>query len=105
MFLREKCYVKFVVRFGCETIVSAVKSSSLRWAGHVMRMDNDRAVKKTLNTNCNMIGNRTRGRTRKRWIDSVEEDVKKLKVNNWKMVAEDRQQWRNVVQSAKTRLG
>ena len=70
-----------------------------------MRMDNDRAVKKTLNTNCNMIGNRMRGRPRKRWIDSVEEDVKKLKVNNWKMVAEDRQQWRNVVQSAKTRLG
>ena len=52
--------------FGCETIVSAVKSSRLRWAGHVMRMDNDRAVKKTLNTNCNMIGNRTRGRPRKR---------------------------------------
>ena len=91
--------------FGCETIVGAIKSSRLRWAGHVTRMEDDRAAKKVLNTNCNMIGARTRGRPRKRWIDSVEEDVKRLNVSNWKKVAEDRLQWRSVVQTAKTRLG
>lgn len=48
-------------------------------------MDYDRAAKKIIRTN--MIG---RGRTRKRWVDSVEEDVKKLGVNSWKSVTEDR---------------
>ncbi len=77
-----------------ETIKSAIKSSRLRGvgAGHVTRIDNDRMAKKIFNANC-----RARGRLRTRWIDSVEQDVKRLKVNNWKMVAEDRQQWENVV--------
>lgn len=91
--------------FGCETIVGAIKSSRLRWAGHVIRMDNSRAVKRTLLTNCGTIGTRARGRPRKRWIENVEEDVKKLQVNDWKRVAEDRQQWRTVVLTAKTQLG
>src|SRR5262249_6622850 len=91
--------------FGCETIVGAIKSSRLRCEGHVLRMENDRAVKRTLQINCKTIGNRARGRPRKRWIENVDEDIKKLQVNNWKRVAEDRQQWRNVVQTAKTQLG
>ena len=70
-----------------------------------MRMENDRMAKKIFNTNCDMIGNRARGRPRKRWIDSVEEDVKKLGISNWKRVSEDRQQWLNVVLTAKTHLG
>ena len=91
--------------FGCETIVGALKASRLRWAGHVIRMDDDRAAKRVLNTNCNIIGTRRRGRPRKRWTDSVKEDVNKLNVGSWKKVAEDRARWREVVQSAKTRLG
>ena len=91
--------------FGDETIVGAIKAARLRWAGHPIRMDDSRIAKKALNSN--MIGTRERGRQRKIWINCVEEDLKqlKVKVNDWKRVAEYRQKWREVVQVAKTRLG
>ncbi len=34
--------------FGDETIVGAIKSARLRWTGHVVRMDDNRIPKKTL---------------------------------------------------------
>jgi hypothetical protein len=38
-----------------------------------------------------MEGKRKRGRSRKRWIDEVEEDLKIMGIKNWRVVARDRQ--------------
>ena len=89
--------------FGKNTITAAIKSARLRWAGHVVRMDEERTAKKALDRNFD--GTRSRGRPRKRWLDCVVEDAKRLGVTNWRRMAEDRNEWRTFVESAKTRLG
>ena len=79
--------------FGQETITNVIKAVRLRWAGHVARIDDDRIVKR-------IFTRRIEG-TR----DCVEEDSKELGVEDWKTCSKNRQQWRTVVESAKTRLG
>jgi hypothetical protein len=56
-------------------------------------MNKERIPKKILYST---IGGRRRvGKPRNRWIDVVEEDVKKLMgVRNWKRTAQDREGWR-----------
>ncbi len=89
--------------FGKNTIIVAIKSSRLRWAGHVVRMDDERTAKKALDRNLN--GTRSRGRPKKRWLDCVVEDTRKLGATDCRRLAEDRNGWRALVESAKARLG
>jgi hypothetical protein len=42
------------------------------------------------------------GRTKLRWEDDVLEDIKSMKVRNWKNVAQDRERWKKVVEQART---
>jgi len=41
-------------------------------------------------------------RTRKRWIDVVEEDLKTLGVEDWREIVQNRDMWRSVVMAEKT---
>jgi uncharacterized coiled-coil protein SlyX len=41
------------------------------------------------------------GRPRQRWQEDVMEDLKKLKVENWKEAAKDRRTWRDLAEKAK----
>ena len=50
-----------------KNIVMFIKSQILRWAGHVMRMDTTRTVKKL--TEWEPCSSRTLGRPRLRWLD------------------------------------
>ena len=43
------------------------------------------------------------GRPRQRWQEDVMEDLKKLKVKNWKEIAKDRRTWKDLAEKAKTR--
>jgi hypothetical protein len=45
------------------------------------------------------------GRPRQRWQEDVMEDLKKLKVKNWKEAAKDRRTWRDLAEKAKTHKG
>jgi hypothetical protein len=75
----------------------------IRWLGHVERMSNDRMPKMILNAK--MEGDRKRGRPKKRWINDVEQDLRKLGIRNWRSRAGDRQRWRAVVREAKVHPG
>jgi len=45
------------------------------------------------------------GRPRQRWQEDVMEDLKKMKVRNWKETAEDRRIWRDLAEKVKTHKG
>ncbi|PSN46160.1 hypothetical protein C0J52_20939, partial [Blattella germanica] len=78
------------------------KLKRLEWAGHVQRMGMERIPKRILN---NTIGGQRRvGKPRSRWIDAVGEDARRvLGIRNWRRAAQDRQDWRGLIQEAKAR--
>jgi len=45
------------------------------------------------------------GRPRLRWMDQVEEDLKRMKIIGWWAKAEDRQEWNRIVEQTKTHPG
>jgi len=66
-------------------IVKFCKLSGVRWAGHVMRQDDDDLARIVLLSEPG--GKRSRGRPRLRWEDGVKEDVVKLGCRNWTVAA------------------
>jgi len=83
-----------------EDIIKFIKSQRLRWAAHVMRIENTRTTRKI--TECMPYKTRPVGRPRLRWIDQVEEDLKRMKIVGWKVKVEDRQKWNRNVEQTKT---
>ncbi|KAJ4437313.1 hypothetical protein ANN_17451, partial [Periplaneta americana] len=79
---RRRCNYELYRLLGEPNIINTVKTSRLRWAGHVIRMDPSEPCKKIVITNPG--GQRRRGRPHLRWIDGVEEDARKLGCKNWK---------------------
>jgi hypothetical protein len=84
-------------------IVSFIKAQSIKWLGHIQRMDQARPARKLLDWK--PMGSRPVGRPRQRWQEGVMEDLKKLKVKNWEEIAKDRRAWRDLAEKAKTRKG
>ena len=79
-----------------KSISKKIVAGQLRWAGHVIRMDEDRAPRKALEMEVG--GSRRRGRPTMRWKDAVEREVRKLGVEqDWKTVAADRAEWRRII--------
>ncbi|GFW50610.1 uncharacterized protein TNCV_2889121 [Trichonephila clavipes] len=54
-------------------IVDFIKIQRIKWAGHVVRMSENRATKKVFNAQ--LIGTRRMGRLNLRWIDGIEKDL------------------------------
>lgn len=84
-----------------ETIINFVKTSRLRWAGHVARMERERMQSRVLEME--LCGKRRRGRPRGRWKDEIDRDARKLGIRNWKREAQDRDRWRDLIRQAKGR--
>jgi hypothetical protein len=84
-------------------IVRFIKAQRIKWLGHVQRMDQARPTRKLLNWKC--MGTSPVGKPRKRWQEYVMEDLKKLKVKNWKEAAKDRRTWRDLAEKAKPHKG
>jgi len=86
-----------------EDIIKFIKSQRLRWAAHVMRMENTRTTRKI--TEWTPYKTRPAGRPRLRWMDPVEEDLKRMKIVGWRAKLEDRQEWNRIVEQTKTHPG
>jgi len=65
-------------------------------------MDQARPTRKLLD--CRPMGTRPVGRPRQRLQENVMEDLKKLKVKNWKVTSKGRT-WRDLAEKAKTNKG
>ena len=78
-------------------IVWLIKSRRLRWAGHVVRMEDGRSAFKILTGK--PTGKRPLGRPRRRWEDNIRMDLEGIGINagNWVDSAQDRNNWRALV--------
>jgi hypothetical protein len=84
-------------------IVRFIKAQSIKWFGHVQRMDTSRTAKRILEWK--PMGSRPLGRPRLCWLDDVCDDLKVLKVRNWKELAMDRKAWNDLFGKTKTHKG
>ena len=80
-------------------ITQRMRERKLRWAGHVARMSEDRSAKKVMESV--PVGKRPLGRPRTRWEDEVKRIARELEVEEeWKVVAQNRDRWRQLVKAA-----
>jgi hypothetical protein len=77
-------------------IVRFIKVQRIKWLGHIQRMDQARPTGKLFDWK--PMGTRLARRPRQRWQEDVMEDLKKLKVKNWKETATDRRTWRDLAE-------
>ena len=60
-------------------IIRVIKSKRLRWAGHVVRMEEDRSALKVLSGI--PVGKISLGKPRRRWEDNIRMDLKTIGIN------------------------
>ena len=84
-------------------VVRFAKSKRMAWLGHVMRMEGKRIPKRVLEWK--PTGRRNRGRTRKRWIEDIEEDIQIMGIRGWRMLCKERAEWKKITEKAKTHSG
>jgi hypothetical protein len=99
---RIKTNEGLMTKYKAPDIVNIIKIRRLEWLGHVVRMNETRCVKKILEGK--LEGRRGRGRPRLRWINDVEDDLRKLGVKRWRTKALDREEWASVIKGAKAKL-
>jgi len=77
--------------------VRVIKSRRIRWAGHVVRMGEERGVCRVLVEKSE--GRRPLGRPRRRWVDNIRLDLQEVGCGcmDWIGLAQDRDSWRTLV--------
>jgi hypothetical protein len=82
--------------------VNVIQIRRLKWLGHVFRMKETSSVKKIFEGK--LEGRRGRGRPRLRWINDVEDDLRKLGVERWRTKALEREEWASNIKEATAKL-
>ena len=84
-------------------LVERCEQGILRWFGHLVRMDNERLVRRVYDSN--VAGTRGRGKPKGKWLDGVKGVLwnRGLDVEQGMIKARDRDAWRGFVRGA--RLG
>ena len=86
------------------SIYSLLPKAQIRWAGHVVRMDDSRLPKRMLYGEL-VAGKRNVDRPRKRYKDNLKASLKELSINTtkWENQASNRSAWRtSITKGAKT---
>ena len=83
--------------YSLPNIVRVVKSTRMRWAGHVARMSEEKRVYRVLVGKPD--GRRPLGRPRHRWVDNIRMDLQEVGCGymEWIGLAQDRDSWRTLV--------
>ena len=68
-----------------------------------MRMDEKRTPKRVLESK--PIGRRIRGRSRKRWIEDIEDDIQIMGIRGWRKLCKAREEWKRITEKSKTHSG
>ena len=84
-------------------MVKFIKLSRLRWAGHVMRLNDNYPARNVLMSQPG--GSRPKGRPKLRWEDQEAEDAARAGCRNWKSTAHNREEWRKLLKEAKAHPG
>jgi hypothetical protein len=82
-----------------EDLITVIKTSRLKWIGHVNRMEDHGETKRELQGFPG--GGRRRGKPRKMWLDDVKDDLRKTGVKSCRINAMDRTEWRKICEAAK----
>ncbi|KAI5752212.1 hypothetical protein M8J77_014938 [Diaphorina citri] len=77
-----------------------MNTNRLRWLGHLMRIDKNRAVWKIF-TNTPHQGKRLPGRPRSCWINEMKRLCNRWGLNDWEELTQHRVLWRHAVWSAR----
>jgi len=87
--------------YSSPSIVRVIKSRRMRWAGHVVRMVEERGVYRVLVGKPE--GRRPLGRPRLRWVDNIRMDLQEVGCGymNWIGLAQDRDRWRTLVSAVR----
>ena len=83
-----------------KNIINFIRAQRLSWLGHIERLQGTRMVKAI--QSWKPISRRPTGRPNTRWDDDVRKDIQKIKVPDWKTLAQDRRRWKELVEKAKT---
>ena len=86
-----------------EEVVKFIKLSTLRWAGHVICLNDNYPARKVLMFHTG--GSRPKGRPKLRWEDQVAEDATRAGCRNWKMTAHNHDDRRKLLKEAKAHPG
>jgi hypothetical protein len=84
-------------------IVAEIKNARLRWLGHVERMSEDRVIKELYLSKPE--ARRSVGRPKMRWLEDVEEDLRKMSIGGWRGMARRRDEWKSVLREVKVLQG
>jgi hypothetical protein len=99
---RIKTNAELITKYKSQDIITVIKIRSLEWLGHVIRMEKTRSVKKIFEGK--LEGRRGRERHRVRWINGVEDNLRKLGVKRLRTKALDRVEWASIVREGKGNL-
>ena len=83
--------------YSTPNIVRVIKLKRMRWAGHVVRMGEERGVYRVLVWKPE--GRRPLGRPRRRWVDNIRMDLQEVGCGymDWIGLTQDRDRWRTLV--------
>jgi 3-methyladenine DNA glycosylase AlkD len=98
---RIKTNSELITKYKSQDIVTVINIRRFEWLGHIIRMNETRFVKIFEGK---LEGRRGRGRPRLRWINDVEDDLRKLGVKRWRTKALDREEWASIIREAKAKL-
>jgi len=92
---RIKTNEELRTKYKSQDIVTVIKIRRLEWLGHASRMNETRPAKKIFEGK--LEGRRVRGRPKLRWINDVEDDLRKLGVKQWRMKVLNREERASIV--------